>query len=89
MLFLLITTCVSVTIPLKKLIGRPRPQIDPEKVKLLRFNYRGEEKHYSMPSGDSMQSAAFWTVMCLKQFIPWYVAMGLTMCTMTGRVFYC
>ena len=62
---------IGVTGPLKALTKRPRPQnpldsSDPKRKESARFfNLRGHEYNKSMPSGDTSQSAAFASFVCL------------------------
>ena len=52
-----IIICLSITLSMKRIIARPRPDTC-EFVKRL-YNLRGAEKNFSMPSGDSLQAANF------------------------------
>lgn len=66
---------VSIAIPitiykisqfLKHKIKRQRPTPYQPRVEALKFEFRGLDTGFSMPSGDSAQAAAFWTFIYLN-----------------------
>ena len=74
---------------MKRLTKRPRPTLPEAKEKELTFNFRSAEKNFSMPSGDTMQSATFWSAMVAKGLIHPPTAILMVTCTSISRVYYC
>ena len=79
---------MTIVLPLKRMTGRDRPATYPPRARVLRYDFRGKEKHKSMPSGDSAQAAAFWSYLAMNALVPWWVSVFLTLLTMLARVYY-
>ena len=77
-----------VTVTLKRKISRPRPLLNILRFRSLVFDFRGREKNHSMPSGDSTQSAAYWTLLAYFNIISYYHAGILILLTMSARIYY-
>ena len=77
-----------ITVSMKRLTKRPRPVLPEAKAAALRFNFRSAEKNFSMPSGDTMQSATYWSAMVAKGMIHPPTAIMMVTCTMVSRVYY-
>jgi len=79
-----VLVCLIFTITLKRLTARPRPT---EKLNIIRaYNLRQHEKNFSMPSGDSLQSANFAIIFYLyfNSFLGFY----LIPCVMFARIYF-
>lgn len=78
---------VFVTVTLKKIIGRERPNLS---VKRYCHKVRTRETMESMPSGDSLQSANFAMMIILyfENSVKFFSLLFIPM-SMIGRVFYC
>jgi membrane-associated phospholipid phosphatase len=77
-----------VTYMLKKNISRPRPALFAPRAEALMFDFRGREKNHSMPSGDSVQSTMFWTLMFHFNVVSLEFAVVCAGLTMAARVYY-
>lgn len=75
-------TGLIITLIIKKIIGRPRPNVNPKRL----FKVRERESNNSMPSGDTLQSA-IWGMIA---FIYGDCIFGLLLipAAMTGRVYF-
>jgi membrane-associated phospholipid phosphatase len=80
--------CLLVTYLLKRKISRPRPDLYIPRCQALIFDFRGREKNHSMPSGDSIQAAAFWMALTYFSVVPYWLASILVGFTMLSRVYY-
>jgi membrane-associated phospholipid phosphatase len=85
---ILAPTGLGITFVLKKVISRPRPFIYPQRSKSLIFDFRGAEKNHSMPSGDSIQSSIFWTMLWHFNVVPLWISFVMAGMTMLGRIYY-
>lgn len=77
-----------ITYILKRKISRPRPNLFPSRAAVLIYDLRGREKNHSMPSGDSLQAAIFWTIMFHFQVVSLPIAVLCAGLTMMARVYY-
>ena len=73
---------------LKHKISRPRPGLFTPRAAALIYDLRGREKNHSMPSGDSLQAAIFWSIMFNFQVVSCPTAVLCAGLTMTARVYY-
>lgn len=73
---------------LKHKISRPRPGLCVPRAEALIYDLRGREKNHSMPSGDSLQAAIFWSIMFNFQVVSLPVALLCAGLTMVARVYY-
>ena len=77
-----------ITYLLKRLISRPRPTLYPPRFEALIFDFRGQEKNHSMPSGDSIQAVTFWLLLWDYGFVSWWASAIFGGLTMMARVYY-
>ena len=70
MILLIPGMTLVVILILKKLLKRERPPPYFPRTEALKYNFRGNERNKSMPSGDSAQAAAMWTFIVLELGIP-------------------
>lgn len=77
-----------ITFILKKVFSRPRPALCVARFESLIFDFRGKEKNHSMPSGDSLQAATFWTLLWYFNTVSWLTALIFIALTMIARIYY-